>query len=104
LLAAPTAADRLPVISGPAPTPPDQLKFGQIESRPQLSLNANQAALVGMTQLLESMTDLRPETLLGRSKRMVTGFDGAVDVALERVDQFLGQQKGAAVATNVASA
>jgi hypothetical protein len=30
---------------------------------------------------------------------MVTGFDGAVDVAVERVDQFLGQQKGAAVVT-----
>jgi len=102
LLAAPAAADRLPVISGPAPTPPAQVKFGQIESRPQPSLNANQAALVGMTQLLESMTDVRPETLLGRSKRMVTGFDGAVDVAVERVDQFLGQQKGAAVVTPVA--
>jgi phospholipase C len=100
-LAAPAAPDRLPVISGPAPAPPDQVKFGQIESRRQPSLNSHQAALVGMTQLLESMTDVRPETLLGRSKRMVTGFDGAVDVAMERVDQFLGQQKAAAVATPV---
>jgi hypothetical protein len=27
---------------------------------------------------------------------MVTGFDGVVDVALERVEQFFGQQKGTA--------
>jgi hypothetical protein len=27
---------------------------------------------------------------------MVTGFDGVVDVALERVEQFFGQQKAAA--------
>jgi phospholipase C len=101
LLAAPAAPDRLPVISGPAPAPPEQVKFGQIESRRQPSLNSHQAALVGMTQLLESMTDVRPETLLGRSKRMVTGFDGAVDVAMERVDQFLAQQKDAAVVTAV---
>jgi hypothetical protein len=47
-----------------------------------------------MTQLLETMTDVRAENLLGRTKRMITGFDGAVDVAMERLEQFLGQQKG----------
>jgi phospholipase C len=101
LLAAPAAPERLPVISGPPPDPPDQLKFGQVASRLQPSLNEHQSALVGMSQLLESMTDVRPEALLGRSKRMVTGFDGAVDVALERVNQFFAQQKDAAVATPV---
>jgi hypothetical protein len=54
-----------------------------------------------MTQLLESMTDVRPEALLGRSKRMVTGFDGAVDVAVERVEQFFAQQKVTAAASPV---
>jgi hypothetical protein len=62
--------------------------------RRQPTLNANQSALVGMTQLLETMTDVRAENLLGRTKRMITGFDGAVDVAMERLEQFLGQQKG----------
>jgi hypothetical protein len=33
--------------------------------------------------------------LLGRSKRMVTGYDGVVEVAMERVAQFLGQQGAA---------
>jgi hypothetical protein len=32
---------------------------------------------------------------LGRAKRIVTGYDGVVDVAMERVDQFLGQQSAA---------
>ncbi|HEX4554059.1 MAG TPA: alkaline phosphatase family protein [Xanthobacteraceae bacterium] len=104
LLAAPTAPDRLAPIVIPPPAPPDRVKFGQIESRRQPSLNGQQSALVGMTQLLESMTDVRPEALLGRSKRMVTGFDGAVDVAVERVEQFFAQQKVAAAATDTASA
>jgi phospholipase C len=96
ILAAPQAPDRLPVISGPVAQAPAQAKFGQIETRRQPSLNAHQSALVGMTQLLESMTNVGGEALLGRSKRMVTGFDGVVDVALERVEQFFGQQKGTA--------
>jgi phospholipase C len=96
LLAAPEATDRLPVISPPMAAASGPPKFGQIVSRRQPSLNAHQSALVGMTQLLESMTDVRAEALLGRAKRMVTGFDGVVDVALERVEQFLGQQKAAA--------
>ena len=29
----------------------------------------------------------------GRVKRLITGFDGAVDVAVERVEDFLGQQR-----------
>jgi phospholipase C len=96
ILAAPQAPDRLPVISGPVAQAPAQEKFGQIETRRQPSLNAHQSALVGMTQLLESMTNVGGEALLGRSKRMVIGFDGVVDVALERVEQFFEQQKGTA--------
>jgi phospholipase C len=96
LLAAPEAADRLPVISPPMAAASGPPKFGQIVSRRQPTLNAHQSALVGMTQLLESMTDVRAEALLGRTKRIVTGFDGVVDVALERVEQFFGQQKAAA--------
>jgi hypothetical protein len=99
LLAAPQAADRLPVISAPVAQAPAQARFGQIETRRQPSLNAHQSALVGMTQLLESMTDVSGEALLGRTKRIVTGFDGVVDVAVERVEQFFAQQKGTAQST-----
>jgi hypothetical protein len=49
-----------------------------------------------MTQLLESMTEVKTEALLGRAKRVVTGYDGVVDVAIERVEQFLGQQSAIA--------
>jgi phospholipase C len=96
ILAAPEDPDRLPVISAPVAQAPAQPKFGQIETRRQPSLNAHQSALVGMTQLLESMSDVGSDALLGRSKRMVTGFDGVVDVALERVEQFFRQQKDTA--------
>ena len=92
-------ADRVPVIEQPtaAATAP---KYGQIESRRQPSLNAHQSALVGMSQLLESVTDVAGESLLGRTKRMVTGFDGVVDVAIERVEDFLGEKKAAAAAAD----
>jgi len=96
LLAAPTAADRLPqikLLSTQGLPPP---KYGQVAARVQPALSGNQSALVAMSQLLESMTEVAGDALLGRAKRMVTGFDGAVDVAIERVEQFLGQQRAAA--------
>jgi phospholipase C len=93
LLSAVQDADRVPVVAAPSPQVLGPPKYGQIEGRLQPTLNAHQSALVGMSQLLESMTDVAGEALLGRTKRMVTGFDGAVDVAMERVEQFLGQQK-----------
>jgi phospholipase C len=70
--------------------------YGQIAGRIQPQLSGHQSALVAMSQLLESMTEVGGESLIGRAKRMVTGFDGAVDVAIERVEQFLGQQRAAA--------
>ncbi|MGH7933089.1 MAG: alkaline phosphatase family protein, partial [Candidatus Binataceae bacterium] len=57
------------------------------------SLSTNQSALFGMTQLLESATDSAAGDLSSRLKRMVTGFDGQVDVAIERTDRFLEQQR-----------
>jgi phospholipase C len=56
-------------------------------------LNSHQTALFAMTQLLESMTDVEATSLQGRIARMIVGFDGAVDVGMERVEEFLGQQK-----------
>lgn len=96
LLATPDSAGALPVVSIPIPTDLGPPKYGQIQGRIQPTLNAHQSALVGMTQLLESMTDVAGESLLSRSKRLVTGFDGVVDVAIERVEEFLGQRKAAA--------
>jgi phospholipase C len=85
--------DRLMIVSS---TPVAQVAgaptYGQIMGRYQPTLNAHQSALVGMTQLLESMTDVGSEDLKGRTKRLVTGFDGVVDVAMERTEQFLSQQ------------
>ena len=66
-------------------------KYGQIGGRRQPALNSHQSALVGMTQLLESMTKGAADDLLGRTKRLVTGFDGVVDVAMERVEDFFSQ-------------
>jgi phospholipase C len=96
LLTKPEATDRLPVISADTALVSGQQKYGQIEGRRQPVLNAHQSALVGMTQLLESMTEVKTEALLGRAKRVVTGYDGVVDVAMERLEQFLAQQSATA--------
>jgi phospholipase C len=100
LLATPDSADALPVVSIPIPTDLGPQKYGQIQGRIQPTLNAHQSALVGMTQLLESMTDVAGESLLSRSKRLVTGFDGVVDVAVERVEEFLGARRTANTSSN----
>jgi phospholipase C len=86
--------DRLPVI--PEITAPDGLEapsYGKIGNRPQPSLNGHQSALVGLTQLLEAMTDVGGDALLGRAKRLITGYDGVVDVAIERVEHFFAKHR-----------
>ncbi len=77
----------------PPPAGLSQRKYGKIAGRTQPALNAHQSALVGMTQLLESYTTVPAESLPGRTKRLITGFDGVVDVAMERVEDFLSQNK-----------
>jgi phospholipase C len=77
----------------PAPDNTQSNRYGQLGGRTQGSLNAHQSALVGMTQLLESMTTVGENALIGRIKRMITGSDGMADVAFERLDDFLEQQK-----------
>lgn len=81
-------ADNTPItlpLAGPADA-------AQVASgRPALS--GHQSALFAMTQLLESMTDVATDNLKGRMSRMIVGFDGAVDVGIERVEDFLGQQR-----------
>jgi len=62
-----------------------------VTGRPTLS--SHQTALFSMTQLLESMTDVEANSLKGRISRMIVGFDGAVDVGMERVADFLNQAR-----------
>jgi Phosphoesterase family len=93
LQSTPASADRLaqiPALSASNLPPPN---YGQILGRRQPVLNAHQSALVGMTQLLESMSTVAADSLLGRTKRLITGFDGVVDVAMERVADFFSQNK-----------
>jgi hypothetical protein len=85
--------DTFPQIQVPLPIGPSEERYGQVSTRTQPSLNGHQSALFGMSQLLESMTDVTAEDVKGRNKRLVTGFDGAVDVAIERMEEFLSQQK-----------
>lgn len=56
-------------------------------------MSSHQTALFSMTQLLESMTDVEANSLKGRISRMIVGFDGAVDVGMERVEDFLSQSR-----------
>ena len=80
----------------PEITPPNGLEtasYGRIGNRSQPSLNGHQSALVGLTQLLESMTDVGGDALLSRVKRLITGYDGVVDVAIERVEHFFDQHR-----------
>jgi hypothetical protein len=72
----------------PAPTGgPPPLPVG----RPELS--SHQSALFAITQLLESVTDVAADSLKGRIQRIITGFDGVVDVAIDRVEAFLSQAR-----------
>jgi Phosphoesterase family len=80
-------------ISEPSAAGGGDLTYGRIQSRVQPILSGHQSALVAMTQLLESMTDVEAHSAAGRINRLITGFDGAVDVAVERVEDFLGQQR-----------
>jgi hypothetical protein len=88
LIQSATSADCLKSLPVSGPT------GGQVASasgRPTLS--AHQTALIAMTQLLESMTDVEASSLQGRVARMIVGFDGAVDVGMQRVEEFLSQSK-----------
>ena len=82
----------------PGPSPDSGLATSPASSlvgRRQPAMSTQQTALFSMTQLLESATEVGIGVLNSRIKRIVTGFDGQVDVALERVENFLGQQRAA---------
>jgi hypothetical protein len=74
----------------PLSGPPDA---GATQPAGRPALSSHQTALIAMTQLLESMTDVEAQSLQGRVARMIVGFDGAVDVGMQRVEEFLGQAR-----------
>lgn len=71
----------------PLSGPPD---VGPAPPAGRPTLDSHQTALIAMTQLLESMTEVDGDALRGRVARMIVGFDGAVDVGMQRVEEFLG--------------
>jgi hypothetical protein len=57
------------------------------------ALNEHQSALVAMSHNLESMTDEDPNLVAARSRHLLTGPQSQIDAAVERVDNFISQQK-----------
>jgi phospholipase C len=64
---------------------------------PATQLSSHQSALLALSHSLESMTDVDPNEVAARSKHVLTGPQSMIDVASERVDGFLSQQRDAFV-------
>jgi phospholipase C len=57
------------------------------------ALNEHQSALVAMSHNLESITDVDPNLVAARSRHVLTGPQSQIDTAVDRVDNFISQQK-----------
>lgn len=57
------------------------------------ALNSQQSALVALSQQLEAMTDEDPNVVAARSRQVLSGPQSQVDVAVDRVEAFITQQK-----------
>jgi phospholipase C len=75
--------------------PPDP--WAGAVGRLQVNPSPHHTALFAWTQLLETATDVGLHDFVSRAKRVITGFDGMTDVAIERVEKFLEQQKAKVV-------
>jgi phospholipase C len=62
-------------------------------SPPVDALNEHQSALVAMSHNLETMTDEDPNLVAARSRHVLTGPQSQIDTAVDRVDNFVNQQK-----------
>lgn len=62
------------------------------------TLGSHQSALFALSQSLESMTDADPNVVAARSRHVLTGPQSMIDVAVDRVEDFLGQQRARFVA------
>jgi hypothetical protein len=63
---------------------------------PATELNTLQQSLLGFTQLLDVKTVEPPEHKVARMSQMLEGPASQADVARQRVQNFLAQQRGAA--------
>jgi hypothetical protein len=86
------------VINGAAPrndTPPRVDSSTQtVAAQPSVdALNEHQSALVAMSHNLETMTDEDPNLVAARSRHVLTGPQSQIDTAVDRVDNFINQQK-----------
>jgi phospholipase C len=75
---------RLPI---PGPT------LGAAQPVPLTALSSHQSALFALSHSLESMTDSDPNTIAARSKHVLTGPQSMIDVSMDRVEDFLSQQR-----------
>jgi phospholipase C len=57
------------------------------------ALNEHQSAIVAMSHNLESMTDEDANLVAARSRHLLTGPQSQIDAAVERIDNFVSQQK-----------
>ncbi len=71
----------------PGPSP------GAAQPVPLTALSSHQSALFALSHSLESMTDSDPNTVAARSKHVLTGPQSMIDVSMDRVEDFLAQQK-----------
>jgi phospholipase C len=58
-------------------------------------LSSHQSALFALSHSVESMTDVDPNQVAARSRHVLTGPQSMIDVATERVEDFLSQQRDA---------
>lgn len=66
---------------------------GQAASTPPVALSSHQSALFALSHSLESMTEVDPNVVAARSRHVLTGPQSMIDVAVERVEDFLSQQR-----------
>jgi hypothetical protein len=57
------------------------------------ALSSHQSALLALSHSLESMTDVDPNEVAARSRHVLTGPQGMIDVSIDRVEGFLSQQR-----------
>jgi len=91
-----TFADKLvraPRDDTPRTIPGPSTAGGVVAWAPRTQLSSHQAALFGLTHLLESMTGAQPYEIAARSSHVLTGPQSQIDVAVDRVEGFLAQQR-----------
>jgi phospholipase C len=57
------------------------------------ALSSHQSALFALSHSVESMTDVDANDVAARSRHVLTGPQSMIDVAMDRVEDFLSQQR-----------